>query len=216
MDIKDDKVKLGSLEQSVKEYVNLRVDEYKYRGVENFSILSNKTLVVLVAVMLGAVILQLAGFAIAFMIGELVGSTAIGFGATALIFVVVLLVVYAKRDSLFLGKMFKMYSRMFFGSEIADVKAARQENSYKIKMKEMELSAYLKTLKEYLNPLTYINYAVSKMSALENIVTAFIKGYTTVKEMVSDIRNRNRNKNNKEEENNPDNNSDNIPDNNQQ
>ena len=95
MDKQDDKVKLGSLEQSVKDYVNLRVDEYKYKGVENFSILSNKTLVVLVAVMLGVVILQLAGFAVAFMIGELVGSTAIGFGATALIFVVVLLVVYS-------------------------------------------------------------------------------------------------------------------------
>ena len=64
MDKQDDKVKLGSLEQSVKDYVNLRVDEYKYKGVENFSILSNKTLVVLVAVMLGVVILQLAGFEI--------------------------------------------------------------------------------------------------------------------------------------------------------
>ena len=82
------KEKLGSLEQSVKEYVNLRVDEYKYKGVENFSIISNKTLVVLVAVMLGAVILQLAGFAVAFMIGELVGSTAAGFGITALLFAI--------------------------------------------------------------------------------------------------------------------------------
>lgn len=214
MDKQDDKVKLGSLEQSVKDYVNLRVDEYKYKGVENFSILSNKTLVVLVAVMLGVVILQLAGFAVAFMIGELVGSTAIGFGATALIFVVVLLVVYLKRDSLFLGKMFKLYSRMFFGSEIEDIKAASQENAYKIKMKEMELGAHLNTIKKYLNPLTYIDYAVSKLSALENIVTAFLKGYATVREMVSSMRNKHKNNNNGE--NNPDSNIDNNPDNNQQ
>lgn len=200
--------KLGSLEQSVKEYVNLRVDEYKYKGVENFSIISNKTLVVLVAVMLGAVILQLAGFAIAFMIGELVGSTAAGFGATALIFVVGLLIIYIKRDTLFLAKMMRMYSRMFFGSDVADIKAAQQENSYKIKMKEMELGAHLNSLKKYLNPLTYIDYAVSKLSALENIVTAFFKGYNTVKEMVSGMRN----KNNREEGINPDN----TPDNNQQ
>ena len=197
------KEKLGSLEQSVKEYVNLRVDEYKYKGVENFSIISNKTLVVLVAVMLGAVILQLAGFAVAFMIGELVGSTAAGFGITALLFAIGLVVIYTRRDTLFLSKMMRMYSRMFFGADIADIKAAQQENSYKIKMKEMELGVYLNSMKKYLNPLTYIDYAVSKLSALENIVTAFFKGYTTVKEMVSGMRNKNR-----QEEN--------IPDNNQQ
>ncbi len=207
--MEEKKEKLDSLGQSVKEYVNLRVDEYKYKGVENFSIISNKTLVVLVAVMLGAVILQLAGFAIAFMIGEFIGSTAAGFGITALLFVIGLLVIYMKRDTLFLSKMMRLYSRMFFGSEIADIKAAQQENSYKIMMKEMELGAYLNSLKKYLNPLTYIDYAMSKISALENIVTAFIKGYTTVKEMVGGMRKRNENR---EEENNPDNN----PDNNQQ
>lgn len=207
--MEEKKEKLDSLGQSVKEYVNLRVDEYKYKGVENFSIISNKTLVVLVAVMLGVVILQLAGFAIAFMIGEFIGSTAAGFGITALLFVIGLLVIYMKRDTLFLSKMMRLYSRMFFGSEIADIKAAQQENSYKIMMKEMELGAYLNSLKKYLNPLTYIDYAMSKISALENIVTAFIKGYTTVKEMVGGMRKRNENR---EEENNPDNN----PDNNQQ
>lgn len=207
--MEEKKEKLDSLGQSVKEYVNLRVDEYKYKGVENFSIISNKTLVVLVAVMLGAVILQLAGFAIAFMIGEFIGSTAAGFGITALLFVIGLLVIYMKRDTLFLSKMMRLYSRMFFGSEIADIKAAQQENSYKIMMKEMELGAYLNSLKKYLNPLTYIDYAMSKISALENIVTAFINGYTTVKEMVGGMRKRNENR---EEENNPDNN----PDNNQQ
>ena len=61
----------------------------------------------------------------------------------------------------------------------------------------------MNSLKKYLNPLTYIDYAMSKISALENIVTAFIKGYTTVKEMVGGMRKRNENR---EEENNPDNN----------
>ena len=212
--MEEKKEKLDSLGQSVKEYVNLRVDEYKYKGVENFSIISNKTLVVLVAVMLGAVILQLAGFAIAFMIGEFIGSTAAGFGITALLFVIGLLVIYMKRDTLFLSKMMRLYSRMFFGSEIADIKAARQENAYKIKMKEMELGAHLNTIKKYLNPLTYVDYAVSKLSALENIVTAFLKGYATVREMVSSMRNKHKNNNNGE--NNPDSNIDNNPDNNQQ
>jgi hypothetical protein len=99
-------------------------------------------------------------------------------------------------------------------SEIEDIKAASQENAYKIKMKEMELGAHLNTIKKYLNPLTYIDYAVSKLSALENIVTAFLKGYATVREMVSSMRNKHKNNNNGE--NNPDSDIDNNPDNNQQ
>lgn len=108
---------LDDIQQTVKDYVNLRVDEYKLKGVENFSILSNKVLVILITTMLGAVILQLLGFAIAFMIGELTGSTAIGFGATALLFAIILAIVYAKRDTLFLNRMIRMYAKMFFGNK---------------------------------------------------------------------------------------------------
>ncbi len=108
--------RLDNIRDTVKDYVNLKVDEYKLKGVENFSIISNKVLVILIATMLGAVILQLLGFALAFMIGELTGSTAIGFGATTLLFAVALAVIYAKRNTLFLNKMVRMYFKMFFGN----------------------------------------------------------------------------------------------------
>lgn len=108
--------RLDDIRQTVKDYVNLRTDEYKLKGVENFSIISNKLLVMLIATMLGAVILQLLGFTIAFTIGELTGSTAIGFCATALLFAIVLAIIYLKRETLFLNRMVRMYAKMFFGN----------------------------------------------------------------------------------------------------
>ena len=107
---------LDDIKQTVQDYVNLRVDEYKLKGVENFSILSAKTLVILVATMLGAVILQLLGFALAFLIGEIIGSTAAGFGITALLFAIALCIVYTKRNTLFLNRMVRLYAKMFFSN----------------------------------------------------------------------------------------------------
>lgn len=109
--------RLDDIRQTVKDYVNLRADEYKLKGVENFSIISNKLLVMLIATMLGAVILQLLGFTIAFTIGELVGSTALGFCATALLFAVILAIIYLKRETLFLNRMVRMYAKIFFGTD---------------------------------------------------------------------------------------------------
>lgn len=108
--------RLGEVAETAREYVNLKIDQYKLKGVENLSIISNKTLVILIATMLGAVILQLIGFAFAFFIGELVGSTALGFIIMALIFGVVLWLIYAKRDTLFIDKMVRMYMKMFFSN----------------------------------------------------------------------------------------------------
>lgn len=108
--------RLGEVAETAREYVNLKIDQYKLKGVENLSIISNKTLVILIATMLGAVILQLVGFAFAFFIGELVGSTALGFIIMALVFGVVLWLIYAKRDTLFIDKMVRMYMKMFFSN----------------------------------------------------------------------------------------------------
>ena len=181
MDKLDEKVELGSITETLKEYVDLKVDEYKCKGVENLSLLSNKALAVLVAIMLGAVILQFAGFSIAFIISAVTGSFAIGFGVVALAFAFMLMYVYANRDILFIGRMVKMYSKMFFGKEMEDMKPFQQENMYRIRMKELELEVF----KEYLNPLTYINFAIEKISFLEQLAAAIARAGAAVREMFS-------------------------------
>lgn len=107
---------LDDIKQTIQDYVNLRVDEFKLKGVENLSILTAKAIVILIATMLGAVILQLLGFAIAFLIGEVIGSTAAGFGITAVLFATALCIIYAKRNTLFLNRMVRLYAKMFFSN----------------------------------------------------------------------------------------------------
>lgn len=105
---------IGELHDLFKEYVNYKTDRYKLKGVEVLSFLSCKAIVLLVATMLGAVMLQLMGFASAFFIGDLTGSTALGFAIVSVMFAAALAVVYAKRESLFLGGITRMYMKIFF------------------------------------------------------------------------------------------------------
>ena len=114
---KENNSQLGEMSETVKKYMNLRIDEYKLKGVENFSIISNKVLVILIATMLGAVILQLIGFAFAFFIGWLLNSTSLGFAIVALVFGMALWLIYIKRDTLFINRMVQMYMRMFFNNK---------------------------------------------------------------------------------------------------
>lgn len=107
---------LGKVADTAAEYVNIKVDEYKLKTVENLSLLTNKILVALIATMLGTVILLLLGFALAFFLGEMLGSLAWGFIIVAILFAEALLMVYIGRKTLFLNKMKQMYLKMFFGS----------------------------------------------------------------------------------------------------
>ncbi|MBQ5827821.1 MAG: hypothetical protein IIW47_03380 [Bacteroidales bacterium] len=97
------------------EYLNTRVEGYKYKMVGNLSLLTNKIMVALIATMLGTVILLLSGFALAFIIGALLGSTAWGFIIVTLLFTEALVAIYLCRRTLFIKRITQMYLRMFFG-----------------------------------------------------------------------------------------------------
>lgn len=90
-----------------------------------------------------------------------------------------------------------------------ELKMAQMEVEHKIALKGLELQAHMNSIKELLNPITYINYAVSKVAVLEQLIASFYKGYTTVKEMIAQYRNRKSAQMQTEA-------TDSIPDNNQQ
>lgn len=73
-----------------------------------------------------------------------------------------------------------------------ELRMAQIELRHKSAMKELELKAHANALKEMLNPLTYINYALSKVAIVEQLAASFMKGYTTVKEIVRKYRDNNR------------------------
>ena len=77
---------------SAKEYVNLKMDEYKLRGVEGLSTLFSTILFIIIAAIVAGVALQMLGLAAGYAIGEATGSTALGFTVMGAIFIVVVLV----------------------------------------------------------------------------------------------------------------------------
>lgn len=108
---------LDGIRQTLKDYMALKMTEYKLKGAENSAIITNRLIVILVMTLLSGIILQLLGFSVAFMAGELLGSIPLGFGAMALVFAALLGAVYANRKRLFLNTMVRMYVRMFFEND---------------------------------------------------------------------------------------------------
>ncbi len=108
------KVPLQGIKDSLSDYINLKIDDYKLRGVEGLAIVSNKTIFLLLATMVGGVVLQLLGFCFAYLLGAIVGSTALGFFIVACIFLVLLIILFFYRKKLFTDKLVKLYISLFF------------------------------------------------------------------------------------------------------
>lgn len=108
---------MNEIVELVKGYINLKVNSCKEKLVWDLSLVSNRALAALVMTMLGTVILQLGGIAVAFFIGELLGSLALGFFVVFLIFAAALVVLYIKRDTVFMESMIRMYRKIVFGKE---------------------------------------------------------------------------------------------------
>ncbi len=112
---KDDAdVTVQGLRNDIKEYINLKVDEYKLRGVEGLATLTSKAIFLVLSTMICGVVLQLAGLALALLVSQLVGNMALGFAIVALLFAVVLAVMFAARKRLFVNRLVKMYIGLFF------------------------------------------------------------------------------------------------------
>lgn len=92
-------------------------------------------------------------------------------------------------------------------TNMEQLKMAQVELGHKIALKEMELGTHMQSIRELLNPLTYINYAVSKVTVLEQFIATFMNGYRTVKDFIAQYRSKNTEQQNIKED---------IPDNNQQ
>ena len=94
--------------------MNLKVDEYKLRGVEGLSTLFNTILFITVAAVVAAVALQMLGLAAGYAIGEALGSTALGFTIMGIIFLLAVLVLYILRKRLFVNQLIRIFIKLFF------------------------------------------------------------------------------------------------------
>ncbi len=117
MDKPEQKNPFEDLSVSAKEYLRLKIDEYKLRGVEGLSTLFNTILFIMVATIVAGVALQLLGLAAGYAIGGLIGSDALGFCIMGTLFAIAVLILYCFRKRLFINQLIKMFIKLFFDNE---------------------------------------------------------------------------------------------------
>ncbi len=106
-----------NLSTLVREYISLKVDEYKLRGVEGLSHLFNTVLVVIVTTVVAGVALQMLGLAAGYAIGALLDSTATGFAIMGALFAIVALTLFLLRKRLFINPLIRLFVKLFFDQE---------------------------------------------------------------------------------------------------
>ncbi len=110
----DQKNPFEDLSVSAKEYLRLKIDEYKLRGVEGLSTLFNTILFIIVATIVAGVALQLFGLAAGYAIGELIGSNALGFCIIGALFAIAVIILWFLRKRLFINQLIKIFIKLFF------------------------------------------------------------------------------------------------------
>lgn len=73
-------------------------------------------------------------------------------------------------------------------NNIDELRMAQMELQHKIEIKEMELKSHTNAIKEMLNPMRYINMAISRISVVEQLAASLVKGYETIRQLVAKYR----------------------------
>ena len=106
------------LSRNSTEYVDLKIDEVKLKTVKGLSLTLSKLLWMVLFGLILSIVLMSLGVALVFTFGELLGGRyALGALLVALIFIVILAVLYFVRDSLFKNSFVPLFVKIFFGDE---------------------------------------------------------------------------------------------------
>lgn len=96
------------------EYLAMKIDELKLRGVEGLSLFFGRFIVYSVIFLFFVVFLQFLAFAAAYRLGEITGSVPLGFTIMAAVMLVLVLVFYFMRRRLFVNSLVKFFIDLFF------------------------------------------------------------------------------------------------------
>lgn len=102
------------LYSSLKEYLDLRINEGKLSLTESLAVLFSRLIVFILTVITGAVAFGFFAFAFSQWIGSLIGSQALGALITGGIFLIVVIILIVFRNKLFTDSMVKLLIGMFF------------------------------------------------------------------------------------------------------
>ena len=102
------------LSQSAREYLDLRVDDLKLRTAKGLSVSLNHLLSMILVLFSGTVALLAFSFGCILLLGQAVGSYALGAFIVAALLAVVTGVLFRLRAKLFLNGFIKMFIGLFF------------------------------------------------------------------------------------------------------
>lgn len=113
----------------LKEYVSKQKENAALGAAESMTTLLSAVATASIVILLGSIILLLAGFALAFLIGELTNSISMGFGALAIVVLLLLILFWVKRRQWVLQPIAKLMVQIFL--ERQDSSSADDSNAGK-------------------------------------------------------------------------------------
>ncbi len=108
------------LTDSAREYLDLRVDDLKLRTAKGLSISLNHLLSMILVLFCAMVFLLALAFGCILLLGQVIGSYALGAFIVAALFAVLTWVLFRMRGKLFLDGFIKMFVGLFFEEDPED------------------------------------------------------------------------------------------------
>ena len=110
----------GHAMDDIKQYINLKLEYYRLDGIEKGSLFLGNFLMVFVCIILACFALLCLSFAGAYLLGDLLGSSAWGFVLTALVYVVLIAVIIRFKEPLLINPMIRILDTTLFKSDDND------------------------------------------------------------------------------------------------
>lgn len=111
---------LEDLSGSVRDYVDLKLDELKLRTAKGLSIAVSKMLAMMTLIGVATVVLLALAFGLVLLLGEAMDSYAVAALIVAGVLLLVLLVLILLRNRLFEGRFVRLFAQLFFGGDDDD------------------------------------------------------------------------------------------------
>lgn len=106
-----------TLEDDIRKYLDIRLEELKLRTVDGLSVGVSRVLSMMVVLMLGAIVLAAFAFGTVLLLGDLIGSWAAAAFIIGGVFLIVLGVLLLFWRSLFVDIFVKLFIGIFYGNE---------------------------------------------------------------------------------------------------
>lgn len=108
---------LEDLTASIKEYLELRIDEIKLNVAEGLALIISKFISTLILIFLGAIAVGYLSYAFGSWIGDLLNSAELGALITAGVIIILMIIVFLCRNRLFSDSLIRMFVKLFFNRD---------------------------------------------------------------------------------------------------